>query len=177
MWLLYLYVASVGSAQVCHCAAMDRHHSDRGNQGVCQLFVPVLQPLHKLGHLQAVLALFPFMDSLMWVTVIRWTLQKETKLDKKKNKICWENNSGERDSYCVYRHDIDMTKCSQEMSVRSCLTLKNIHFKVVNFYRNKNLEQALKIADCHKYSTMQCLPYFLRIASTIGSLYPNRLLS
>lgn len=99
------------------------------------------------------------------------------KLDKKKNKICWEINGGERDSYCVYRHDIDMTKCSQEMSVWSCLTLKNIHFKVVNLYRNKNLEQALKTADCHKYYTMHCLPYFLRIASMIGSLYPNRMLS
>lgn len=67
---LYLYVASVGRAQVCHRAAVHLYHVDGGDQGVCQLLVPVLQPLHKLGHLQAVLALFPFVDSLVWVAVI-----------------------------------------------------------------------------------------------------------
>lgn len=69
-WLLYLYMASIGGAQVRHCAAMDGHHGYRGNQGVRQLSVPVLQPLDELGHLQAVLALFALMDSLMWVAVV-----------------------------------------------------------------------------------------------------------
>ncbi len=71
MGLLYLHVASVRRAQVRHRAAAHRHHRDGGNQGVGQLFVPVLQPLDKLGDLQAVLALYAFVDSLMWVAVVR----------------------------------------------------------------------------------------------------------
>lgn len=89
MWLLYLYVPSVCSAQVCHCTAMDRQHSDRRNQGVRQLFVPVLQPLDKLGHLQVVLALFTFMDSLMGIAVVWWGLQRNQKawLERKKKSL------------------------------------------------------------------------------------------
>lgn len=68
--MIYLDVASVGGAKVRYSAAMDRHHGDRGYQGVSQLFVPELQPLDKLGHLQAVLALFAFMDSLVRVAVV-----------------------------------------------------------------------------------------------------------
>ena len=79
---LYLYVASVSCAQVRHCTAMNRHHRDRGNQGVCQLFVPVLQPLDELGHLQTVLALFALMNSLVWVTVIWRTLRENRNKDK-----------------------------------------------------------------------------------------------
>lgn len=68
--VIYLDVASVGGAKVRYSAAMDGHHGDRGYQGVSQLFVPELQPLDKLGHLQAVLALFAFMDSLVRVAVV-----------------------------------------------------------------------------------------------------------
>lgn len=67
--LLYLDVASVGGSQVRHCAAVDGHHGDGGDQGVGELFVPVLQPLDKLGYLQAVHALLPLVD-LMLVAVI-----------------------------------------------------------------------------------------------------------
>lgn len=60
-------MAAVGSAQVHHRTAMDRHHADGGNQSVRQLLVPVLQPLDELGHLQAVLALLALVDSLVWI--------------------------------------------------------------------------------------------------------------
>lgn len=56
---------------------MDRNHGDRGHQGVRQLLLPVLQPLDKLGDLQPILALFPFVDSLVWITIIRGALENE----------------------------------------------------------------------------------------------------
>lgn len=75
--LLYLDVSSICGTEVPYCAAVDRIHGDRGDQGVGQLLLPVLQPLDKLGDLQAILALFPFVDSLVWITIIRGALEKE----------------------------------------------------------------------------------------------------
>lgn len=70
---------SVCGAEVRHCAPVDRYHVDRGDQGVGQLLVPVLQPLDKLGDLQAVLAFFAFVDSLVWVAIVGRGLENETK--------------------------------------------------------------------------------------------------
>lgn len=75
---LYLDVSSICGAEVRHGAAVDRHHGDRGNQGVRQRLLPVLQPLDKLGDLQAILAFFPLVDSLVRVTIIRGALENQT---------------------------------------------------------------------------------------------------
>lgn len=75
----YLDVSSVCGAEVRYCAPVDRYHVDRGDQGVGQLLVPVLQPLDKLGDLQAVLAFFAFVDSLVWVTIVGGALENEAK--------------------------------------------------------------------------------------------------
>lgn len=75
--LRYLDVSSVCGAEVPYCAAVDRNHGDRGDQGVGQLLLPVLQPLDKLGDLQAILAFSPFVDSLVWIAIIRGALENE----------------------------------------------------------------------------------------------------
>lgn len=75
--LRYLDVSPICGAEVPYCAAVDRNHGDRGDQGVRQLLLPVLQPLDKLGDLQAILAFFPFVDSLVWITIIRGALENE----------------------------------------------------------------------------------------------------
>lgn len=80
--LLYLDVSSICGAEVSYCAAVDRNHGDRGDQGVRQLLLPVLQPLDKLGDLQAILAFFPFVDSLVWITIIRGALENEDSMNK-----------------------------------------------------------------------------------------------
>lgn len=64
-------MAAVRSTQVGHRAAVHLRHVDGGEQRVAQLLVPVLQPLHKLGHLQPVVALPALVDPLVGVTVIR----------------------------------------------------------------------------------------------------------
>lgn len=95
-------MAAVGGAQVRHSPAVYRHHSDGRDQGVGQLFVPVHKPLEELGHLQAVLALLAFVDSLVRAAVVRCTLsekegeEKGSSLKRRNprwwNKICCKNN-------------------------------------------------------------------------------------
>lgn len=110
--LPYLDVSSVCGAQVGDCAPVDRYHVDRGNQGVGQLLVPVLQPLDKLGDLQAVLAFFAFVDSLVRGAIVGRALEKETK-GMNKTEPFWhlprmkahsESSSRECACCCVYVH-------------------------------------------------------------------------
>lgn len=100
--LLYLDVSSVCGAEVPYCAAVHRSHGDRGHQGVRQLLLPVLQPLDKLGDLQAILALFPFVDSLVWIAIIRGALENEK---DGMNKVI------ARAGYCVYVRDGAKPRC------------------------------------------------------------------
>lgn len=125
-------MSSVCGAEVRYRAPVDRHHVDRGDQGVGQLLVPVLQPLDELGDLQAVLAFFAFVDSLVWVTIIGRALQNETKGMKKKTeslghlpgiKVQSDSNSRECAGCCVYIHDANMAQRRKETMTNKLMVL------------------------------------------------------
>lgn len=122
-------MSSFCGAEVRYCAPVDRYHVDRGDQGVGQLLVPVLQPLDKLGDLQAVLAFFAFVDSLVWVTIVGRALENETK-GMNKTESLWhlprikvQSNSRECARRCVYVHDANMAQCRNETMTNKLMVL------------------------------------------------------
>lgn len=125
-------MSSVCGAEVRYRTPVDRHHVDRGDQGVGQLLVPVLQPLDELGDLQAVLAFFAFVDSLVRVTIIGRALQNETKGMKKKTESLWhlpgikvqsDSNSREGAGCSVYVHDANMAQRRKETVTNKLMVL------------------------------------------------------
>lgn len=123
-------MSSVCGAEVRHCAPVDRHHVDRGDQGVGQLLVPVLQPLDELGDLQAVLAFLPLVDSLVRVTIVGRALQNQSK-DMNQTEPLWhlprmkapsESHSREC-AGCVYVWDASMAQRRKETMTNTLMVL------------------------------------------------------